>query len=255
MTFEQQFKKAFKNDLETILGSNFKVFVTNDLTFKNYRKGDILAVIKTGQGTTSGVENVLATNIVTTITLKYESIYQQEILAKLNDYVNNINGKIFTTDDSISYKLGLNTPYTIGSPTVENVGNESIYTSICQIVGNVFYSNLPIIVDKFIYFEEEKVKIEGIQNFQDNTLYNFELSDGISDEGVQSYNGLTRTITISFYNSNNTFCNYLKTINLAGKIFKFQKGEDETINVIFNNKVLIEQNGVEIYTIVLGVVD
>lgn len=255
MTFEQQFKKAFKSDLEAILGGKFKLYTTNDITFKNYNKGDILAVIKTGQGTTSGVENVLATNIITTITFKCESIFLQEVLSILNEYVNNINGKYFETEDGIIFKLGLNTPYTIGSPIVENVGNDSIYTSICQLAGNVFYSNLAKPSDKFLYFGEEKVKIEGIQNFQDNTVYNFQLSDGTSDEGVQSYNGLTRTITISFYNSNNTFCNYLKTINLAGKIFKFQKGEDETINVVFNNKVLIEQNGVEIYTIVLGVVD
>ena len=144
MTFEQQFKKAFKNDLETILGGKFKLYTTNDITFKNYNKGDILAVIKTGQGTTSGVENVLATNIITTITFKCESIFLQEVLSILNEYVNNINGKYFETEDGIIFKLGLNTPYTIGSPTVENVGNESIYTSICQIVGNVFYSNLPI---------------------------------------------------------------------------------------------------------------
>ena len=70
MTFEQQFKKAFKSDLEAILGGKFKLYTTNDITFKNYNKGDILAVIKTGQGTTSGVENVLATNIITTITFK-----------------------------------------------------------------------------------------------------------------------------------------------------------------------------------------
>ena len=144
MTFEQQFKKAFKNDLETILGGKFKLYTTNDITFKNYNKGDILAVIKTGQGTTSGVENVLATNIITTITFKCESIFLQEVLSILNEYVNNINGKYFETEDGIIFKLGLNTPYNIGSPNVENVGNESIYTSICQIVGNVFYSNLPI---------------------------------------------------------------------------------------------------------------
>ena len=251
MTFEQQFKKAFKSDLEAILGSNFKVFVTNDLTFKNYRKGDILAVIKTGQGTTSGVENVLATNIVTTITLKYESIYQQEILAKLNDYVNNINGKIFTTDDNISYKLGLNTPYTIGSPNVENVGNDSIYTSICQLAGNIFYSNLAKPSDKFLYFGEEKVKIKGIQSFQDNTVYNFQLSDGAKDEGLSAYTGFSRIITISLYKSNNTICDFLNNFTLKGRVFQFQDGI-ELIDVVFTNKSKSEVNGVEIITISLG---
>lgn len=252
MTFEQHFKMIFKTNLEAILGSNFKVFVTNDLTFKNYRKGDILAVIKTGQGTTSGVENVLATNIVTTITLKYESIYQQEILAKLNDYVNNINGKIFTTDDNISYKLGLNTPYTIGSPTVENVGNDSIYTSICQLAGSVFYSNLAKPSDKFLYFGEEKVKIEGIQNFQDNTVYNFLLSDGTKDEGLSAYTGLSRIITISLYKTNNTICDFLENFSVEGKVFQFQDGIKVPIDVVFTNKSISEANGVEIITISLG---
>ena len=242
MTFEQQFKKAFKSDLEAILGGKFKLYTTNDITFKNYNKGDILAVIKTGQGTTSGVENVLATNIITTITFKCESIFLQEVLSILNEYVNNINGKYFETEDGIIFKLGLNTPYTIGSPTVENVGNDSIYTSICQLAGNIFYSNLAKPSDKFLYFGEEKVKIEGIQSFQDNTVYNFQLSDGAKDEGLSAYTGFSRIITISLYKSNNTICD---------RVFQFQDGI-ELIDVVFTNKSKSEVNGVEIITISLG---
>lgn len=251
MTFEQHFKMIFKANLEAILGSNFKVFVTNDLTFKNYRKGDILAVIKTGQGTTSGVENVLATNIITTITFKCESIFLQEVLSILNEYVNNINGKYFETEDGIIFKLGLNTPYTIGSPTVENVGNDSIYTSICQLAGNIFYSNLAKPSDKFLYFGEEKVKIEGIQSFQDNTVYNFQLSDGAKDEGLSAYTGFSRIITISLYKSNNTICDFLNNFTLKGRVFQFQDGI-ELIDVVFTNKSKSEVNGVEIITISLG---
>lgn len=250
MTFEQQFKKAFKSDLEAILGGKFKLYTTNDIT-KNYNKGDILAVIKTGQGTTSGVENVLATNIITTITFKCESIFLQEVLSILNEYVNNINGKYFETEDGIIFKLGLNTPYTIGSPTVENVGNDSIYTSICQLAGNIFYSNLAKPSDKFLYFGEEKVKIEGIQSFQDNTVYNFQLSDGAKDEGLSAYTGFSRIITISLYKSNNTICDFLNNFTLKGRVFQFQDGI-ELIDVVFTNKSKSEVNGVEIITISLG---
>lgn len=252
MTFEQHFKMIFKTNLEAILGSNFKVFVTNDLTFKNYRKGDILAVIKTGQGTTSGVENVLATNIITTITFKCESIFLQEVLSILNEYVNNINGKYFETEDGIIFKLGLNTPYTIGSPTVENVGNDSIYTSICQLAGNIFYSNLAKPSDKFLYFGEEKVKIEGIQSFQDNTVYNFQLSDGAKDEGLSTYTGFSRIITIALYKSNNTICDFLENFTLKGRVFQFQNGIKAPFDVVFTNKSISEVNGVEIITISLG---
>lgn len=252
MTFEQQFKKAFKSDLEAILGGKFKLYTTNDITFKNYNKGDILAVIKTGQGTTSGVENVLATNIITTITFKCESIFLQEVLSILNEYVNNINGKYFETEDGIIFKLGLNTPYTIGSPIVENVGNDSIYTSICQLAGSVFYSNLAKPSDKFLYFGEEKVKIEGIQSFQDNTVYNFQLSDGTNDEGLSAYTGLSRIITISLYKTNNTICDFLENFSVEGKVFQFQNGIKAPIDVVFTNKSISEANGVEIITISLG---
>lgn len=95
------------------------------------------------------------------------------------------------------------------------------------------------------------MKIEGIQSFQDNTVYNFQLSDGAKDEGLSAYTGFSRIITISLYKSNNTICDFLNNFTLKGRVFQFQDGI-ELIDVVFTNKSKSEVNGVEIITISLG---
>lgn len=260
MTFEQQFKEVIKNDFETILGDKFKVFITNDLSFRNYKKNDILAIIKTGQGTTSGVENILATNIVTTITLMCESNYLQEVLSKLTDYVNQVNGKYFEFEENnILVKLGLNTPYVIGSPTITNIGNESIYTSVCQIIGNIFYSDLSKPKNKYLTFGSEKIKIEGIQTFQDTSNYNYTYSETESMYGEQLFNSVSRVIVFQIYVKNNPICNKLDKEKLYNKIYIMQIGDDEDENkeqlqVIFTSKNKIETNGVEVFNVTLSIV-
>lgn len=260
MTFEQQFKKIFKNDLEAIFGGNFKVFVTNDITFRDFHKNEILVVIKTGQGTTSGVENVLATNSVSTITFKYETIYQQEILSVLTDYVNEITGKYFETDDGLIYKLGFATPYVIGSANVENVDNDSIYTSFAQIAGNIFYSDLAKPRKKYIWFANQKVEIKGIQQYNDSKSYNYTTSDTSDLYGKQHFSGLARTIIFTVYAKNNEICNRLKNDKLYNKEYIFQIGEEddddkELLKVIFSSNTYTESNNVGVYAVNLQVVD
>lgn len=268
MTFEQKYKDFLKNDFETILGDNFNVLITNDLSFRNYQKGDILTIIKTGQGTTSGVENVLAVNTVTTITFLCESIYLQDILARLNDYVNQVNGKYYDFGDGVLVKLGLNTPYVIGSPNITNVGNDSIYTSVCQIVGNIFYSDLAAPKKKYIYFGAEPeniVEIEGIQSFQDNSTYNYTYSDTQDLYGKQLFNGVSRSFTCQIYLKNNEISKKLNSVILYNKTYAFQiggefdadgnlTGGDELLEVIFESKTKIESNGVGILSFVMTVV-
>lgn len=264
MTFEQKYKEFLKTDFGAILGDNFNVLITNDLSFRNYQKGDILAIIKTGQGTTSGVENVLAVNTVTTITFLCESIYLQDILAKLNDYVNQVNGKYYDFGDGVLVKLGLNTPYVIGSPTITNIGDDSIYTSVCQIVGNVFYSDLAVPKKKYIYFGEDPVEIEGIQSFQDNATYNYTYSDTNNLYGKQSFNGVSRSFICQVYEKNNEICKKLNTVQLYNQVYIIQLGgkienglsidADERLEVIFTSKNKLEVNGASVISFAMSVV-
>ena len=278
MTLEQNIKLLIKSQLQAILGTNFKLLISNDINYKSMNeKTEIIGVIKTGQGTQSGIKDILSTNVISTLTFKCASNYLQDILSLFNKYVQQVNGIYYqiltneendiliipideTYDNAIwsptgeVFKLGLTTPSVIGSNQVETVNNESINVSLLLITGNIYYSNLPIPRNKYIMFNGEKIIIDGVQSFSDNETYNYQTSASTSDLGYNNYSDRQRTISIVIWRKNNAFCNKIETEILSKKIFKFFNG-DENVDVVFINKTLQETNGIESYTITLKVVN
>ena len=278
MTLEQNIKLLIKSQLQAILGTNFKLLISNDINYKSMNeKTEIIGVIKTGQGTQSGIKDILSTNVISTLTFKCASNYLQDILALFNKYVQQVNGiyyQILTNEENDIliipidetydnviwsptgevFKLGLTTPSVIGSNQVETVNNESINVSLLLITGNIYYSNLPIPRNKYIMFNGEKIIIDGVQSFSDNETYNYQTSASKSDLGNNNYSDRQRTISIVIWRKNNAFCNKIETEILSNKIFQFFNG-DESVDVVFINKTLQETNGIESYTITLKVVN
>lgn len=278
LTLEQNIKLLIKSQLQAILGAKFELLISNDINYKSMNKiTEIIGVIKTGQGTQSGVKDILSTNVVSTLTFKCASNYLQEILSLFNQYVQQVNGIYYSIlsneDEDILiipidqaydttiwnptgevFKLGLTTPTVIGSPQRDIVNNESINTSVFILTGNIYYSNLPIPRNKYMQFGEEKILIDGIQSFSDNETFNYQASANNSDLGLSTFTDRQRTINFAIWRKNNPFCNKIETEILSNKTFKFFIG-DTSVDVVFLNKTLQENNGIESYSIVLKVVN
>lgn len=278
LTLEQNIKLLIKSQLQAILGAKFELLISNDINYKSMNKiTEIIGVIKTGQGTQSGVKDILSTNVVSTLTFKCASNYLQEILSLFNKYVQQVNGiyySILVNEDKDIliipidqaydttlwnstgevFKLGLTTPTVIGSPQRDTVNNESINTSVFILTGNIYYSNLPIPRNKYMQFGVEKILIDGVQSFSDNETFNYQASANNSDLGLSTFTDRQRTINFAIWRKNNPFCNKIETEILSNKTFKFFIG-DTSVDVVFLNKTLQENNGIESYSIVLKVIN
>lgn len=257
MLFEQSLKKILKENLKEVL-DGYNVIVSNDINYNQFKKGDVVFCIKTGQGIPSRVEGIVATNLSVVINFKCETNYLQDILSKLSDYVNAVNGVYLQTDDlEYMFQLGLNTPM-VSTNTKEDTGKETIYVSYGILTANAFYSNMPIQPSKKkMVIDELELEIEGIQNYQDSTTYNYTLSPSTS-KGKASYDGKGNTITIIMLRTNTTFCNFImsnkETNVLDDKVCVFKDGEIEK-NVVFFSIVSNEMQGMPTVTITLQGVD
>lgn len=257
MLFEQSLKKILKENLKEVL-DGYNVIVSNDINHNQFKRNDVVFCIKTGQGIPSRVEGIVATNLSVIINFKCETNALQDVLSKLNDYVNAVNGVYLQTDDmQYMFQLGLNTP-SISTNTKEDLGTETIYVSYGTLIANAFYSNMPIQpTKKKMIIDDIEMEIEGIQNFQDSVSYNYTLSPSIQ-KGKANFDNKNDTITISLLRTNTTFCNFVMsnkdTEVLDGKAFVFMDGETRK-HVVFSSITLNEMQGIPTVTIVMQGVD
>lgn len=226
MVFEQYYKNVFKSDFEAILGGKYELLVSNDINYNSFKKGCILAVIETSQGVPSHIENVTATNYPTIITFKCETNEMQNVLSLINDFVNQQEGIYNQINNSdITFTAGYNTPYVITTKIAENINNETIYTCIIQLVGNVFFTNMYIPQEKAFYIIDEWYKLDGIQSCVTNKTITYSASDTNNKYPIQNYMGETITIDLVLWESYNNK-NIIGALS-SNTIYQFKNGIDE----------------------------
>lgn len=164
-SFEQAYKSILKKDLENLLGR--KIFITNDIAYRPLEqdKTNIVAVVKTGQGTKSNVPNYDLTTLPLHITFIIEANYLQEFLGSLNLYIKDINGvanSIVLEDrdgEALNYyRVVFNTPNAYGGTFDLQTSKETFKAVMVLLTGRVVYSS-NVLLDQFI----PVVKINGVE--------------------------------------------------------------------------------------------
>lgn len=154
-TFEQSFKEIFKSNLEKLFeGTNKKFQVSNDINFKPFENQsvDVVAIIKSGNGTRQFVEGFDMTTYPINISFILEVNFLQEFLGLMNTYISLFSGSTEETDVIIAgkktkyyYQMILNTPSSLGQPIDLRAGNKIINIVTVVMMGEVHYTSTGVI--------------------------------------------------------------------------------------------------------------